>query len=158
MILGYSNLAVNLFIAGISLGPEKALMPEFVPMDIATAKSFLAQHHYGVLATRRKDGSPQMSPITPGLDDDGRVIISSRETAFKVKNLRRDPHASLFVFTAGFHGGGCVQINGVVEVISLPKRWLRWFICNAKSTENTRAGPSSTNGWSGSAASLFAFQ
>lgn len=126
MILGYSNLAVNLFIAGISLGPEKALMPEFVPIDIATAKSFLAQHHYGVLATRRKDGNPQMSPITPGLDDDGRVIISSRETAFKVKNLRRDPHASLCVFTAGFHGGGWVQINGVVEVISLPeaKAWL----------------------------------
>src|SRR5207247_9877163 len=91
MILGYSNLAVNLFIAGISLGPEKALMPEFVPMDIATAKSFLAQHHYGVLATRRKDGNPQMSPITPGLDGDGRVIISSREPAFKVENTRRDP-------------------------------------------------------------------
>jgi Pyridoxamine 5'-phosphate oxidase len=59
--------------------------------------------------------------LTPGLDDDGRVIISSRETAFKVKHLRRDPHASLCVFTAGFHGGGWVQINGVVEVISLPE-------------------------------------
>ena len=90
-------------------------------MEIAAAKKFLAQHHCGVLATRRRDGSPQMSPITPGLDPQGRVIISSRETAFKVKNLRRDPRASLCAFTAAFHGEGWVQVNGTAEIISLPQ-------------------------------------
>jgi PPOX class probable F420-dependent enzyme len=96
-------------------------MTDFVPMDMATAKRFLAQHHCGVLATRRKDRNVQMSPVTAGLDDQGRAIISSRETAIKVKNLRRDPYASLCVFTAAFHGAGWVQINGAAEIISLPK-------------------------------------
>ena len=66
-------------------------MAEFKSVSIDSAKDFLTKHHWGVLATRRKDGRLQMSPITPGLDGDGRVIISSRETAYKVNNLRRDP-------------------------------------------------------------------
>lgn len=61
-----------------------------------------------------------MSPITPGLDAEGRVIISSRETAYKVNNLRRDPRAALCVFTETFHGGVWVQVNGDTKIISLP--------------------------------------
>src|SRR5438132_12262553 len=95
-------------------------MAEFVPASIDRAKEFLKQHHLGVLTTRRKDGRLQMSPITPGLDAEGRVIISSRETAYKVNNLRRDPRAALSVFTSAFHGGGWVQVNGPAEIISLP--------------------------------------
>ena len=102
-------------------------MAEFVPITIASAKEFLKQHHHGVLATRRKDSSLQMSPITTGLDSEGRVIISSRETAYKVKNLRRDPRASLCTFTASFHGGGWVQVNGTASVISLPDA-MDWLI------------------------------
>src|SRR6266550_743962 len=66
-------------------------MAEFKSVSIDSAKDFLTKHHWGVLATRRKNGSLQMSPITPALDAEGRVIISSRETAYKVNNLRRDP-------------------------------------------------------------------
>ena len=95
-------------------------MTDFVPASIDSAKQFLKKHHWGVLATRRKDGGLQMSPITPGLDADGQVIISSRETAYKAKNLRRDPRAALCVFTATFHGGGWVQVNGMAKIISLP--------------------------------------
>lgn len=96
-------------------------MAEFTPIDISTAQEFLAQHHCGVLATRRKDGGLQMSPITVGLDDQRRVIISSRESAYKVNNLRRDPRAALCTFTANFHGGGWVQVNGRTEIVSLPE-------------------------------------
>jgi hypothetical protein len=60
-------------------------MAHFVPANIDSAKEFLTKHHWGVLSTRRKDGNLQMSPITPGLDAKGRVIISSRETAYKVE-------------------------------------------------------------------------
>ena len=95
-------------------------MGEFVPASIDSAKAFLTKHHWGVLTTRRKDGRLQMSPITPGLDAEGRVIISSRETAYKVNNLRRDPRAALCVFTETFHGGGWVQVNGEAKIISLP--------------------------------------
>ena len=95
-------------------------MADFVPANIDRAKEFLTKHHWGVLATRRKDGNLQMSPITPGLDAKGRVIISSRETAYKVNNLRRDPRAALCIFTETFHSGGWVQVNGNAEIISLP--------------------------------------
>ena len=95
-------------------------MAEFKSVTIESAKDFLTKHHWGVLATRRKDGRLQMSPITPALDGDGQVIISSRETAYKVNNLRRDPRAALCAFTTSFHGEGWVQVNGSAEIISLP--------------------------------------
>ena len=90
-------------------------------MNIAEAQNFLSKHHQGVLVTRRRDENLQMSPVSPAIDANGRVIISSRETAFKIKNLHRDPRASLCVFTEAFHGLGWVQVNGKAEVISLPK-------------------------------------
>ena len=96
-------------------------MAEFTPVDLARAREFLTQHHHAVLATRRRDGSVQMSPVTAGLDPEDHAIISSRETAYKVRNLRREPMASLCVFSAAFHGGGWVQVNGSGEVISLPQ-------------------------------------
>lgn len=94
-------------------------MAEFKPVDISTAQHFLTRNHWGVLASRRKDGGLQMSPITVGLDDGGRAIISSRETAYKVNNLRRDPRAAVCTFTPNFHGGGWVQVNGGAEIVSL---------------------------------------
>jgi PPOX class probable F420-dependent enzyme len=96
-------------------------MAEFVPVENNRAKDFLTQNHHGVLATRRKNGDLQMSPVTCGLDDQGRAIISSRETAYKVNNLRRDPRAALCAFTSSFHGGGWVQITGKADIISLPQ-------------------------------------
>jgi len=90
-------------------------------MNIAEAQNFLSKHHQGVLVTRRRDENLQMSPVSPAIDANGRVIISSRETAFKIKNLHRDPRASLCVFTEAFHGLGWVQVNGKAEVISLPQ-------------------------------------
>jgi PPOX class probable F420-dependent enzyme len=98
-----------------------ALYPNFKPVDLDAAKEFVAKNHHGVLATHKKDGGIQMSPITPGLDEDGRVIISSRETAYKVNNLRRDPRAAVCVFAPSFHGEGWVQTSGGAEIISLPQ-------------------------------------
>jgi len=97
------------------------LYPNFNPVDLVAAKEFLRNHHHGVLATHRKNGRIQMSPITPGLDEGGRVIISSRETAYKVNNLRRDPRAAVCVFAPSFHGEGWVQASGSAEIISLPQ-------------------------------------
>lgn len=95
-------------------------MAEFAPVEIDHAKQFLTKHHWGILATRRKNGQLQMSPVTVGLDGDGRAVISSRETAYKVNNLRRDPRAALCGITSSFHGEGWVQINGSAQIISLP--------------------------------------
>jgi PPOX class probable F420-dependent enzyme len=84
------------------------------------AREFIATHHRAVLATQRRDGRPQLSPVTCGLDRGGRVVISTRETAIKTRNLRRDPRASLCVFSDGFFGQW-VQVEGSAEVVSLPE-------------------------------------
>jgi PPOX class probable F420-dependent enzyme len=88
-------------------------------MDPDLARAFLSKHHRAVLATSRADGRPQLSPVTCALDSSGRVVISTRETAVKTKNLRRDPVASLCVFTDGFFGDW-VQVEGTAEIVSLP--------------------------------------
>lgn len=90
-------------------------------MDVADALAFVAENHRGVLHTFRADGRPQLSPVSVGHDPArGVVEISSRETAYKVKNLRRDPRASVCVFTEGFFGPW-VQIDGTVEIVPLPE-------------------------------------
>jgi PPOX class probable F420-dependent enzyme len=89
-------------------------------MDTGRAAEFLRAHHRAVLATARSDGRPQLSPVTCAVDDDGRVMISTREPAYKTRNLRQRPYASLCVFSDGFFGEW-VQVEGDVEVISLPE-------------------------------------
>ena len=88
-------------------------------MDIQRAIEFLRGQHRAILATRRSDGSPQLSPIVAAVDDDGRILISTRETAVKAKNLARDPRASLCVINDGFYGQW-IQVDGTAEIIHLP--------------------------------------
>ena len=88
-------------------------------MEIHDASAFIAQHHRAVLATTRGDGSPQLSLVAAGVDGDT-VVVSTRETAMKTKNLRLRPDASLIVFTDAFYGEW-VQVWGSAEVVSLPE-------------------------------------
>jgi len=88
-------------------------------MDVGRAADFLRAHHRAVLATSRSDGRPQLSPVTCTVDDENRVLVSTRETALKTRNLRRRPQASLCVFTDNFFGEW-VQVEGDVEIIPLP--------------------------------------
>jgi len=88
-------------------------------MDNGRAADFLRAHHRAVLATTRSDGRPQLSPVTCTADDEGRVLVSTRETALKTRNLRRRPQASLCAFTDNFFGEW-VQVEGDVEIIPLP--------------------------------------
>lgn len=89
-------------------------------MEIDKAREFLRQHHRAVLMTYRQDGRPQMSPILVGVNDEGQAIVSTRETAYKVKNLRRDNRASICVFTDEFFGEW-IQIDGTAHILSLPE-------------------------------------
>ena len=90
-------------------------------MDLDEARKFLGDHHRGVLATTRSDGRPQMSPVSVGVDAEGRAIVSSREAAYKVRNLRRDPKVSVCVLPDGFYGGRWIQVDGTAEIVSLPE-------------------------------------
>ncbi|HEV3400247.1 MAG TPA: PPOX class F420-dependent oxidoreductase [Acidimicrobiales bacterium] len=89
-------------------------------MDVDEAREFLREHHRAVLATFRSDGRPQLSPVTVGVDEEGWAVISSREAAYKVRNLRRDPRASLCVIDDGFFGPWA-QVDGTATVVSLPE-------------------------------------
>ena len=80
----------------------------------------MREHHHAVLATRRRDGGAQLSPVLVNVDGDGRAIVSSRETAYKVRNLRRDPQAQLCVLTDRFFGQW-IFADGTAEVLSLPE-------------------------------------
>src|SRR5688572_18312625 len=88
-------------------------------MDVSEAIEFVRKNPRAVLVTRRKDGAPQLSPILAVTDDEGRLLISSRETAYKVRNVRRDPRVSLCVLNEGFFGEW-IQVDGTTELISLP--------------------------------------
>ena len=88
-------------------------------MELERAREFMRVNHRAVLATHRSDGRPQLSPVVVGVDDDGRVLISTRETALKTKNLERDPRASLCVMNDGFYGEW-IQAEGTAEILRLP--------------------------------------
>jgi PPOX class probable F420-dependent enzyme len=89
-------------------------------MDTAEALDYLRQNHRSVLITRRRDGEPNPSPVMHAVDADGRVIISSREPAFKVRNLKADPRAVLCAFQDEFFGPW-VRVSGRAEIIGLPE-------------------------------------
>jgi PPOX class probable F420-dependent enzyme len=89
-------------------------------MDVEEARDFIRQNGRAVLATTRSDGGVQMSPVDAVIDEEGYAVLSSRETAIKVKNLRRRPHATLCVFTDAFYGPWG-YVEGDVEIVSLPE-------------------------------------
>jgi PPOX class probable F420-dependent enzyme len=89
-------------------------------MDADAAREFLRANHRAVMATTRADGTTQMSPITAGVDGDGRVVVSTRETAYKVRHLRSLPYAAICAFGDGFFGDW-VQVEGPVEIVPLPE-------------------------------------
>jgi PPOX class probable F420-dependent enzyme len=68
------------------------------------AREFVASNHRAVLITRRSSGGLQTSPVLVGVDGEGTLVISTREGAYKTRNLRRDPNAVLCVFSDRFFG------------------------------------------------------
>ncbi|SHF76880.1 PPOX class probable F420-dependent enzyme [Jatrophihabitans endophyticus] len=89
-------------------------------MDAGAARDFLRDNHHAVLATFRTDGRPQLSPVTAAVDAEGRVVVSTRETAMKVRHLRRDPRVGLTAFVDAFYGDW-IQVEGTAEIVALPE-------------------------------------
>jgi PPOX class probable F420-dependent enzyme len=89
-------------------------------VDIDEALAFIKSNHHGVIATTRSDGRTAMSPIACDVDPDGKVVVSTRETAMKVKHLTRDPNVAICVINDGFFGDW-VQVEGTAEIVHLPE-------------------------------------
>jgi PPOX class probable F420-dependent enzyme len=90
-------------------------------MDIDEAREFVAANPRGILTTFRRDGRVQTSPVTPGIDAAGRVIVSVTEDRAKTRNARRDPRVALCVFSEGFYGPW-TQVEGDAELVDGPDR------------------------------------
>jgi PPOX class probable F420-dependent enzyme len=82
--------------------------------------AFLRPRHHAILMTTRRDGRPQSSPNTCGVDAEGRIVISTYPERAKAHNIRRNPQVSLCVLSDDF-GGPWVQVDGTAEVLDLPE-------------------------------------
>ena len=83
-------------------------------------EAFIRPRHNVILVTNRSDGRPQLSPVTAGLDRQGRLVVATYPQRAKVRNLRRDPQTAACVLSDDF-GGAWVQVYGTAEVLDLPE-------------------------------------
>jgi PPOX class probable F420-dependent enzyme len=81
---------------------------------------FLRSRHQAVLMTRKGDGGAQLSPVTCGIDGEGRIVVSTYPQRAKVVNVRRNPEVSLCVLSPEWDGAW-VQVDGRAEVLDLPE-------------------------------------
>ncbi|BCN61867.1 PPOX class F420-dependent enzyme [Prescottella equi] len=96
-------------------------------MAVATAESvtreqlleFVRLRHRAVLITHKRSGGLQISPVTSGVDEEGRIVISTYPQRAKATNVRRDPSVSVCVLSDDFNGA-YVQIDGTAEVLDMP--------------------------------------
>ena len=88
-------------------------------IDRGELAEFIRPRHRGVLLTTRRDGRPQASLVTMGLDGGGRVVVSSYPERAKVHNIARNPTASMVAMSDDF-SGEWVQVDGTAEIIELP--------------------------------------
>jgi PPOX class probable F420-dependent enzyme len=99
-----------------------------VPKKIATNTvvsrdellDFIRSRHHAIVITAREDGGPQASPVTCGIDDQGRIVIATYPERAKTRNARRDPRVSVLVLSDDF-GGAWVQVDGIAEVLDVPE-------------------------------------
>lgn len=98
-------------------------MPRTIATNTAVDRDalleFIRPRHHMVLMTTRRDGAPQASPVTAGVDADGRIVIATYPERAKTANLRRNRACSVLVLSDDF-GGAWVQVDGTAEVLDLP--------------------------------------
>ncbi|GAA3268604.1 PPOX class F420-dependent oxidoreductase [Dactylosporangium vinaceum] len=89
-------------------------------VDRAALVEFLSTRHHGIVITTRTDGRPQASPVSCGVDTEGRIVISTYPERAKAANLRRDPRVSVLVLSDEWNDAW-VQVDGTAEVLDMPE-------------------------------------
>ena len=89
-------------------------------VELPELLEFLRPRHRAVLITTRSDGRPQSSPLSCGVDAEGRLVLSTYPQRAKTANVRRDPRVSLCVLSDDWDGPW-VQVDGTAEVLDLPE-------------------------------------
>ena len=98
-------------------------MPRTATADRVTREellAFLRPRHHALLLTHRQDGSPQLSPVSAGVDPQGRVVVAPYPQRAKARNARRDPRVSL-CFLSDDWDDAWVQVDGTAEVLDVPE-------------------------------------
>ena len=85
-------------------------------VDRAALLEFLRPRHNGLVITTRADGAAQASPVTCGVDTEGRIVVSTYPQRAKARNARRNPQVSIVVLSDNF-GDAWVQVYGTAELI-----------------------------------------
>jgi PPOX class probable F420-dependent enzyme len=99
-----------------------------VPRTIATNTAvsleelldFVRPRHHAIVITTRQDARPQASPVTCGVDGEGRIVIATYPERAKTRNARRDPEHVSVLFLSDDFGGPWVQVDGTAEVLDIP--------------------------------------
>jgi PPOX class probable F420-dependent enzyme len=81
---------------------------------------FVRPRHHAIVITARSGGRPQASPVTCGVDPEGRIVVATYPSRAKARNARRDPSVTVLILSDDF-GGPWVQIDGDAEVIDVPE-------------------------------------
>lgn len=90
------------------------------PVDLPELLDFVRTRHHLLLATARRDGRPQISPVSGGVDDQGRIVISTYPGRAKTVNAERDPRVSVLVLSDDWNDAW-VQVDGDAEVLHMPE-------------------------------------
>ncbi|MDF5757104.1 PPOX class F420-dependent oxidoreductase [Spongiactinospora sp. TRM90649] len=99
------------------------MSPRIATSDTVTREELLGfarERNRALLITTRRDGGPQASPVTYGVDTAGRIVVSTYPERAKTANARRDTRASVVLLSDDFDGPW-VQIDGEIEVLDLPE-------------------------------------
>ncbi len=90
------------------------------PVELDELLDFVRPRHRLLLATARRDGRPQISPVSGGVDQQGRIVISTYPARAKTRNAERDPQVSVLVLSDDWNGPW-VQVDGDAEVLHMPE-------------------------------------
>jgi PPOX class probable F420-dependent enzyme len=76
---------------------------------------FVAEHHWGVLATVKGDGRPHLSNVGYAYDPERQLFrVSVTDTRAKTRNLRADPRVTLHVASKDFWSW--VAVEGTADL------------------------------------------
>jgi PPOX class probable F420-dependent enzyme len=89
-------------------------------VDLAALLDFVRPRHRAIVLTTRADGRPQGSPVSCGVDEAGRIVVSTYPDRAKARNARRDSTVSVIILSDDWNGPW-VQIDGAAEVIDPPE-------------------------------------
>ena len=89
-------------------------------VELTELLDFVRPRHRLLLATARRDGRPQISPVAGGVDPQGRIVISSYPARAKTRNAERDRQVSVLVLSDDWNGPW-VQVDGDAEVLHMPE-------------------------------------